>query len=204
MATGPKCQVCQLPPVRLNRLEIERYKGRPIKHLATEFGVHEDALGRHFKNHITTERDHELIMIAKREKDKEAAEAVNDVIEDGEIEVQSTFNTLAKRVGKILDRAEAAEDPGMSLAAAEGLRKILRDLAEMQGKLNQRTSITVSLTDSPEWQVVQRLMQEMFVRHPDAKETWIALSRRQRAMHSGTLAEPAKTIDQQIGDLSGD
>mgnify|MGYP001094330906 CR=1 FL=1 len=52
----------------------------------------------------------------------------------------------------------------------EGLRKILRDIATMHGKMSQELTVTQSLATSPEWVTLKAILNAVCVEVPAARE----------------------------------
>jgi hypothetical protein len=52
----------------------------------------------------------------------------------------------------------------------EGLRKVLRDIATMQGKLATNLTVNVSLVESKEWVTLRTIPQEVCDEVPEARE----------------------------------
>jgi hypothetical protein len=52
----------------------------------------------------------------------------------------------------------------------EGLRKVLRDIASMQGKLAQSLTVNISLSESKEWVTLRKILNEVIDEVPAARE----------------------------------
>lgn len=81
-----------------------------------------------------------------------------------------TYESLAKRVERLITKAEQTEDDSFALSAMEGLRKVLRDIATMQGKLATNLTVNVSLAESKEWVTLRTILQEVCDEIPAARE----------------------------------
>lgn len=77
---------------------------------------------------------------------------------------------MAKRVERLITKAEQNEDDAFALTAMEGLRKVLRDIATMQGKLATNLTVNVSLAESKEWVTLRRILNEVVEEVPEARE----------------------------------
>lgn len=66
--------------------------------------------------------------------------------------------------------SEETDQPAFALAAVEGLRKVLRDIATMQGKLAQELTVNVSLAQAPEWVTLRRILSKVIDEVPAARE----------------------------------
>ena len=86
------------------------------------------------------------------------------------MDLAMTYESLAKRVEKLITKAETNEDDAFALAAMEGLRKVLRDIASMQGKLATNLTVNVSLSESKEWVLVRKILNEVCDEVPEARE----------------------------------
>ncbi len=164
-----------------NRDELVRHlvlQTRKNVELAKQFGVTADSITR-FKNRITEDEKVRVLAHHRRQQLEalpEDIEAVNTERKD----ISRTYDKLASRVEALIDKAEAKNDDAFALAAMEGLRKVLRDIATMQGKLAQQIKIDVSLTESREWGEMKGILQALCDEVPDAKEPLLRLMRERR------------------------
>mgnify|MGYP001827278638 CR=1 FL=1 len=55
----------------------------------------------------------------------------------------------------------------------EGLRKVLRDIATMHGKMATSLSVEVTLSESPEWVTLKRIISEVCDEVPAAREPFL-------------------------------
>jgi hypothetical protein len=62
----------------------------------------------------------------------------------------------------------------------EGLRKVLHDIATMQGKLAQQLTVQVSLMESREWIELRSILEPIFREHPAAGQMFLEQARRRR------------------------
>jgi hypothetical protein len=169
-----KCTACHHPRIaEINRAIVA---GTPRAAIERKFGITPDSQRRHEQNHITEEMRREILVDLKRERAQETADELNE----DRLDVANTYESLARRVGKLIDRAEAEGNDGLALASMEGLRKVLHDMATMQGKLAQQLTVQVSLMDSKEWIVVRDLLEQVFHAHPEAGQMFLALAKRER------------------------
>jgi len=100
----------------------------------------------------------------------EPVEEATRVLNDGRMDVARTYESLARRVEKLITKAEENEDDGFALSAMESLRRVLRDIASMHGKLNPNLTVNLSLAESKEWAVMRRILQEVCDEVPAARE----------------------------------
>ncbi|TIX48854.1 hypothetical protein [Alteraurantiacibacter aquimixticola] len=171
---GRRCTVCSHPRVdEINRAIVA---GTSRTAIERKFGITPDSQRRHEENHITEEMRREIVVDLKRERAQETANELNDE----RLDIAATYDGLARRVGKLIDRAEENGDDSLALASMEGLRRVLSDIAKMQGKLAQQLTVQVSLMDSKEWIVVRDLLERVFNAHPEAKAMFLQLAKRER------------------------
>jgi len=172
--TGPQCQCCAHP----RRLELDRdvVRGTSIRAVASKYGLHSDAVHRHARNHLTEEMRREIAVDLKRERAQEVATELNDE----RLDIGSTYEALARRVERLISKAEQEGNDGLALASMEGLRKVLHDIATMQGKLAQQLTVQVSLIESKEWIELRAILETIFRDHPAAGQMFLDHARRRR------------------------
>lgn len=134
--------------------------------VAKRLGMHPDSIVRFRKDHITEEMVRAVLAEVRLSK----IEGDTAVLNEDRMDVSRTYETLAKRVEALISKAEANEDDGFALAAMEGLRKVLRDIATMQGKLATNLTVSVTLSQAPEWVTLRRILQEVCAEVPAARE----------------------------------
>lgn len=133
--------------------------------IAKRVGMHPDSVSRYRQQHITEEMERAILAEARIEPLDEATRVLNDE----RMDVARTYESLARRVEKLITKAEENEDDGFALSAMEGLRKVLRDIATMQGKLATNLSVSVSLAESPEWVTMKSILRAVCDEVPEAK-----------------------------------
>lgn len=169
-----KCTVCEHPRiVEINRAIVA---GTARASIERKFGVTAHAQRRHEENHVSEQLRREIMVDLKRERAQETADELNDE----RLDVAATYDSLARRVGKLIDKAEENGDDSLALASMEGLRRVLSDIAKMQGKLAQQLTVQVSLNDSPEWITLRDMLEVVFNAHPEAKAMFLQLAKRER------------------------
>ena len=52
----------------------------------------------------------------------------------------------------------------------EGLRRVLRDIAQVQGKLSTSLTVNVTLAESKEWVTLRTILKEVVAEVPAARE----------------------------------
>lgn len=173
-AQGRRCTACSHP--RLAAIDRDLVAGMSMRAVARKYGLSSDAVHRHSKAHISEEQRREIAVEIKRDR----AQAVATELNDDRLDIANTYEALAFRVERLITKAEADGNDGLALASMEGLRKVLNDIATMQGKLAQQLTVQVSLMESKEWVVVRDLLEHIFREHPAAGEMFLELARRRR------------------------
>lgn len=139
---------------------------RTLTEIAKRIGVDYTTIQR-YRDLKITEEMRRSIMAEQRIRQ---VEAETEVINQDRMDVALTYESLARRVEKLITKAEANEDDAFALAAMEGLRKVLRDIASMQGKLATALTVNVTLAESKEWVTLRTILQEVCDEVPAARE----------------------------------
>ncbi|GAA6192898.1 hypothetical protein [Phaeobacter sp. NW0010-22] len=139
---------------------------RSMTEIARRLGVEYSTVQRYRDEKISEEMRRE-IMAGNRIA---AIEADTEIINQDRMDVAMTYESLAKRVERLITKAEQNEDDHFALAAMEGLRRTLRDIAQLQGKLAQNLTVNVSLAESKEWVTLRTILQEVCDEIPAARE----------------------------------
>lgn len=169
------CQACAHP--RADDLNRDLVRGSLSKNaVGRKYGIHPDAVHRHSRSHLDEAKRREIAVEIKRER----AQAVATELNDERLDVASTYDALARRVERLIAKAEQEDNDSLALASMEGLRRVLRDIASMQGKLAQQLTVQVSLIESREWLILRELLEQIFRDHPAAGQMFLDLARRRR------------------------
>lgn len=139
---------------------------RSLTEIAKRLGVDFSTVQRYRDDKITEEMRRCILA----ETRIEGIKVDTDVINQDRMDVAVTYETLAKRVERLITKAEQNEDDSFALAAMEGLRRILRDIAQVQGKLATNLTVNVSLAESKEWVTLRQILQEVCNEIPAARE----------------------------------
>ncbi|WP_424833065.1 hypothetical protein [Ruegeria sp.] len=151
--------------------------GRKTKlEIAAEAGVDNATITRYFQKYVSEAERREIIANDRYERADQAAHA----IAGEKMDVAATYSTLAKRVDRIVSRAEANEDDAFALAGLESLRRVLKDIAQMHKLLSDNVSVTVALTDAPEWLRVRAIFRELVDTHPEIRPTLLRLLKEEK------------------------
>jgi hypothetical protein len=128
---------------------------RPLTEIGKRIGISYESVARH-RDKITEERRRAILAEARVAEVEQNTEIINQ----DRMDIAVTYESLAKRVEKMITKAEANDDDGFALAAMEGLRKVLRDIAMMQGKLATALTVNLTLSQSKEWVQLRQILQE--------------------------------------------
>jgi hypothetical protein len=172
--TGPVCQCCAHP--RRPELDRDVVRGDKIAQIARKYGLKDDAVHRHVRNHLPEEMRREIAVEIKRDR----VQAVATELNDDRLDIANTYEALARRVERLISKAEQEGNDGLALASMEGLRKVLHDIATMQGKLAQQLTVQVSLMESREWIELRAILEPIFREHPAAGQMFLEQARRRR------------------------
>ncbi len=139
---------------------------RSMTEIARRLGVDYSTVQRYRDEKISEEMRREIMA----ENRISAIEADTEIINQDRLDVSVTYESLAKRVERLITKAEQNEDDHFALAAMEGLRRTLRDIAQLQGKLAQNLTVNVSLAESKEWVTLRNILNEVCDEIPAARE----------------------------------
>lgn len=134
--------------------------------IAKRIGVDYSTIARYRDDKITEEMRRSILAETRIDSIKADTEVVNQ----DRMDVAMTYESLAKRVERLITRAESEDNDSFALAAMEGLRKVLRDIATMQGKLATNLTVNVSLAESKEWVTLRRILNDVCDEVPEARE----------------------------------
>lgn len=134
--------------------------------IAKRIGLHADSISRYRKEHITEE----IVRSILAEDRVEKVEADTQFLNQERLDIGRTYESLAQRVEKLITKAEEAGDDGFALAAMDGLRKVLKDIATMHGKMATNLSVSVTLAESPEWVTLKACLTAVCDEVPEARE----------------------------------
>ena len=154
------CTVCSHP----EKEEIDRLlvRGDSIAGIARDFAVSEDALKRHFDNHVPK-------TLAASPSAKEITDADK---------LLSEIEEVKNRALRLLDKAENAQDTrvyGPPSQYLKEFREYVRLMAELSGKLAAQPQITI--INHPQWIELRTVIIEALDPYPEAREAVV------RAIH---------------------
>ncbi len=139
---------------------------RSLSDIARRIGCNYSTVQRYRDDKITEEMRREILARERIQR----IEADTEIVNQDRLDVAMTFESLAKRVERLISKAEQNEDDAFALAAMEGLRRVLRDIAQVQGKLAQNLTVNVTLAESKEWVTLRGILQDVCEEVPAARE----------------------------------
>lgn len=157
---------------------------RMLTDIVKRIGCDLSTVQRYRDDKITEEIRREILA---RER-VQGIEADTEIINQDRLDVAMTYESLAKRVERLITKAEQNEDDSFALAAMEGLRRVLRDIAQVQVKLAASLTVSVSLAESKEWVTLRNILNEICNEVPAAREP--LLCRMRHHVLSVTNEEP--------------
>jgi hypothetical protein len=147
--------------------------------VAAEFRVSEMSVRRWRKTWSEEDKRKALARHAKKRR-VDDVQADTDVVNEERMDVSRTYDTLARRVERLITKAEDNDDDAFALAAMEGLRKVLRDVAQLQGKLATNLTVQVTLSESEEWIDLRKVLLRVCEEVPAAREPLLRHMREKR------------------------
>ena len=192
--TSKRCQVCRHH--ERWRIELLRAGGASLEALATKFGLHKDAIHRHWRDHVTDQAKAgylcgpaELASLAER------AAIEGDSVLD--------YLRLCRTVltGQLAAMTEAGDGRGAAYVAGQ-LTRTLEAIARVTGEIGELARSTVNihgnvsmmLADSPAFAKVQATMLRALAPHPAARRDVVA-ALRQLDEENARTGSAAKVID---------
>lgn len=139
---------------------------RTLTDIAKRLGVDFSTVQRYRDNKITEEMRRDIFAQERVGK----VEADTGIINQDRLDIANTYESLARRVERLITKAEAAGDDGFALAALNSFRLVLRDIAQLQGKLAQNLTVNVSLSESKEWVLLRTILNAVVDEVPEARE----------------------------------
>lgn len=155
--------------MRPDRQEIVKdivLERRTLTDIAKRVGCNLSTVQRYRDDKITEEVRRQILA----QERVRGIEADTEIINQDRMDVAMTYESLAKRVERLITKAEQNEDDSFALAAMEGLRRVLRDIAQVQGKLATSLTVNVSLAESKEWVTLRNILNEVCNEVPAARE----------------------------------
>jgi hypothetical protein len=162
-----RCQVCRCSEKW--RLELLRAGGASLASLAKKFSLHEDAIDRHWRLHVSDQAKAGYLI---------GPAELATLAEKAAIEGDSVLDYLrlcrTVLVGQLSAMAEAGDGRGAAYIAGQ-LTRTLESIAKITGELGELARSTINITgnvsinDSPAFAKVQAAMLRALADHPAAR-----------------------------------
>jgi hypothetical protein len=144
-----QCSVCVHD--QRNAIETALIAETPYRDIARQYQVSKDAVSRHKAEHLP-------VHLSKAKEAAEVAQA-DDLLTE--------LKALRRKAYSLLLAAEKQGDIRTALAGIREARACLELLAELEGELDRRATVNVTL--SPEWLQVRALIVQALQPFPEAR-----------------------------------
>jgi len=159
-------------------------KRRPFGEIAKRCNVDLSSLDRFRKNFITPQV--EKIVLAENQLAEH--DDLDATINAGQDDVQKGLNSIIREQREIYKMMKDKIGDGRDVEdLAPALGQLLRDqgqsfdrLLKSYTALKEKTTIVLSINESPEWAKLQEVLYAVFVDHPEAFEAFRALSQQKK------------------------
>lgn len=189
---SPRCQVCRHP--ERWRLELLRAGGASLDSLADKFGLHRDAVHRHWSKHVSPEmKASYLCGPAQLSELAEKAAAEGDSVLDHLRMIRTVLT------GQLAAMTEAGDGRGAAYIAGR-LTATLETIARITGELGELARSTININgnvaimQSSEFARVQAVMLRALAPFPDARGA-VVVALRDLDNDNAPPASAAKVID---------
>ena len=198
---GPPCQVCQHP--ERARIELLKAGGAGIDALADKFGVHRDAIWRHWTHHVSDEAKASYLCGLD-----DFALLAEKAAEEGDSVIDYLKICRTSLVAQLATMSEAGDARGVVAVTAQ-LTRTLEAIAKVTGELSTLANNTINinttnnvavLAEHPMFVKLQVAILKALAPHPDARRDVIAAlneldGSEPRAVSVAPGAISAKVID---------
>lgn len=174
---GARCLPCSHP--KRDGLDRDLVRGMSARSVARNYGLHEDSVLRHAKNHLTEDQRREIAVEIKRER----AQAVADELNGDRVEVDGGLQRIVHEIDALLRRAKADGNDPLALMSLKEMRQTLMSLAQLHGSLRQELTVNVNLNESPQFLTLRELILRVLERHPAAKADFLGEMKRLAISH---------------------
>lgn len=188
----PRCQVCNHD--QRWRVELLRAGGASLDSLATKFGLHRDAIDRHYKNHVAPElKASYLCGPSQLAELAEKAAAEGDSVLDYLRMIRTVLS------GQLAAMTEAGDGRGAAYVAGR-LTAVLETIARITGELGALARSTININgniaivNSPEFVRLQASLMRALAPYPDARGAVVA-ALRDLDVNNAQAPLPTKVID---------
>jgi hypothetical protein len=159
---GRTCSICNHE--QRQAIEAALISGTPYRNISKQFSVSLAALNRHKSEHLPAH-------LASARQAEEVAQA-DDLLAE--------LRGLQAKAYELLLKAEKQNDLRTALLGVREARGCLELLAELEGELDRRQTVNVTL--GPEWQQVRMVIIEALQSYPDAR---VAVAKRLHELEAG-------------------
>jgi hypothetical protein len=192
-----KCAVCQHP--ERQRIEALRASGAGLDALSRKFGVHRDAIWRHWTKHVSSDLKTQYLA------GPGAIEALKvKAIEEGGSVLDYLSILRSILMGAITAQAEAGSASTLGLLSGR-MVEVLREIARLTGEIGAMPSVTVNNTmvfnSSPQFVALTEGLLGLARRHPGVRSDIVALLRSLDAAPSPPIGKPnGALIEHQVSE----
>ncbi len=181
-----QCAVCRHE--QRDQIELWRAAGFSLDKIAAKFGLHRDAVHRHWRTHVSDERKNTYLTGPKKlaELSEIAAEESGSVLDH--------LRIMRSMLMQALSNSAKAGDYGQMATLSSPLLKCLRQLGTITGEISQiASSITINnstttiLTSAPFLDLQAGLL-SVCAQHPEARAEIIELLHSLDRKYSGESA----------------
>ena len=194
MPKAGRCQICNHP--ERERIELLRAGGAGINSLAAKFGVHRDAIWRHWQKHVSAETKatliagpvqlHELAIRASREN----------------MSVLDYLAILRSQLMQQLTHVSGANNSYAVSRVGQTLLAVLQEIGRMTGEISRLSSVNLTqvsnqtlILNDPAIVAMQTAILGALQAHPEARRDVIAALRALESRDDAIDAIPPKLIN---------
>lgn len=157
---------------------------RTFADIARRCGVQSTTLDR-FRNKFITPEIQKIILVHEQEAEHDQ---LDQTINKGQDDIQQGLRSIVKEQKELYAMMKEKIGEGRDVEdLAPALGQLLRDqgqsferLLKSYTALKEKTTIVLSLNESPEWSKLQEVLYTVFANHPDAFESFRALSKEKK------------------------
>ena len=185
-----RCRVCSHPE-RL-RIEMLRLGGATLDSIAAKFDVHRDAIWRHMRDHVDTDRRMQLIADVPLAELAERAHAEGTSLLDNLHIVRSAVMNSLIEASAVHDRRNVASLAGRATEVLGEIGKLTGEILRGAPVMNVTQNVAVFMA-SPAYANLEAMLIRKLQRHPEAlRDVLEGLQELQTAPPAidGTLALP--------------
>lgn len=145
---------------------------RTVAEVSRRTGMHRDSIDRFFKNFVTD--DIKKVILA----DQSTHDELDRKINSGQDTIEKGLHSIIQEQQELYELLKAKIGDGRDIEdVLPGLSQLLRDkgqsferLLKSYSLLKEKTTVTLSILESPDWRQLQDVLYLVFERHPEAFE----------------------------------